>query len=113
MNRLQATFFALSLSLALSGCPIYGDGGGDGPVFCVGEGCPCDTIDDCSDGLRCDVPSGVCEVAPRCVDDGDCIAGEVCDEARNVCVPGEPVTPCRTDGDCTPGAYCASGACAM
>lgn len=112
MNRLLASLCVLSFSLVLGGCPIYGDRGGSGPGFCVGEGCPCDAIDDCSEGFRCDVRGGMCELAPSCVRDSDCPSGEVCDLGFNVCVPGAPVTPCRTDGDCAVGAYCADGACA-
>ena len=112
MTRLQATFLALSLTTALTGCPIYGDGdGGDRPEFCVGAGCPCDAIDDCSRGFRCDVDRRMCEDATGCTNDTDCPTGEVCDTAFNVCVPGVPPTTCRTNGDCPSGEYCAAGIC--
>ncbi len=112
MTRLQATFLALSITLTLTGCPMYGgNSGGPRPEYCVGAGCPCTTIDDCSLGLRCDVSTGYCEDAPACVSTADCGAGEICDTAHAVCVPGTPPAACRTHGDCAAGEYCASDVC--
>jgi hypothetical protein len=117
MTRLQVTFLALSLTTFLTGCPIYGGDGDAGPrpSYCVGAavgyGCPCTATSECDTGLRCDVTSGMCEFAPACLVDTDCLPSEICDPTSSICVPGVRPTACRTHGDCATGLYCEASVC--
>ncbi len=60
---------------------------------------PCDTAGDCPTGDACE--AGYCVPPVDCTDDSDCPGGDVCDNGGvEICVPGQPPTPCDTASDC-------------
>ncbi|ACY17724.1 hypothetical protein [Haliangium ochraceum] len=105
-------------ALALAGCEIHLNPGGDSPPYdgCSPWGCDdvplpgtpggdCSSNYDCQAGCYCNEYSfceetGFCEVGEQCAD------GFACDE-RSTCVPeGSDPGFCESDEDCPMGTYC-------
>lgn len=77
-----------------------------GVCFLYGGGtCGCSTDNDCNGTQEC--VGGNC-VDPRCNNNSDCDAGQVCNTASGVCEQA----PCSSDNQCPGNQVCRSGECA-
>jgi hypothetical protein len=89
-----------------------------GPTLCDGTSasCPakCAADQQCASGYVCNVDTGACIVAARCIDDRTVLAptGEttVCGGSF-ACRAGACLTTCRSVEDCAGGALCDQGRC--
>jgi hypothetical protein len=54
---------------------------------------------DCAVGLTCNTSTKVCEVAPACTVDQDCVTAS--GDVKSVCAKGVCSTPCTNDHDCS------------
>ena len=113
-------------------CLPFASGGSYCGSPCVTHaGCPTGFVCFAVEGIttsQCTPLSGVCDELGLCEDDGDCPDGEICNDtlkqcgegcvedgqciAGQVCVLGRCTAPCTTTADCLPPAECeANGHC--
>lgn len=78
------------------------------PSKCYGAGSHCTNAKQCCSGT-CTNRQCAPEVAPQCVTNLDCDAGEVCQSG--VCVPDVTGAECTYDINCEPCEVCTGGSC--
>lgn len=121
MRLATTSLLVLALALGLAGCSKTADTGAqaecastedcaDG-LQCIDAQCievQCTTSSDCPFESYCDTSSYTC--LDGCLQDNDCLAGDICDEVARSCVEAECVD---TQLDCEVGQLCDpnSGSC--
>ena len=110
-----------------------GTGGGQGGVASAGAGfndcfglaaCPggqihdpetcdcraCAKVDECPDGLTCDLEDGTCREALPCASHADCGRSLACG-TEGACTPNGPGGPCARESNCPVSDHCALNFC--
>jgi hypothetical protein len=71
---------------------------------------PCTVIDECADGLTCDLAEGKCREALPCADHDECGRGLACG-VDGVCGPNHPGGPCARETNCPASDHCTLDFC--